>query len=243
MPRPSFPSFLNLRNHLNQCFKPLALFVFPLRSGWPQVRLAAMAKHKRIVLAIGDSNGAAAGGWPQRLKELVKADLFINNSSGGRTLGFDNPGRESNALANIDGYMDQAIKEAGEGVDDVVVMLGTNDCKACFDKQLGEVEGNLCKMIERIRKHDNGGKWSPRVTIVAPPPYGLDEKMLEKYKGAAPRAKLLSEVYNKVCAELFARFVDGHAVLEPLWEKVSADGVHISGEGQKMLASAISKVL
>jgi lysophospholipase L1-like esterase len=200
-----------------------------------------MAKHKRIVLAIGDSNGAAAGGWPERLKELIKADVFINNSRGGRTLGFDNPGNEFNGLANIDSCMDAAVREAGEGVDDVVVMLGTNDCKACFDKQLDQVEGNLRKMIEKIRKHNNGGKWSPRVTIVAPPPYGPDEKMLEKYKGGSARAKLLSEVYKRVCAELFARFVDGHAVLEPVWDTVSADGVHINAEGQKILAAAISR--
>jgi len=133
-----------------------------------------------------DSNGAAADGWPVWLRQVVAADVFINNSQSGRTLGFDNPDERSNGLANITRYMDEAVTQAGEGVDDVVAMLGTNDCKACFDKRLGEVEGNLRKMIELIRKHDNGGKWSPRVLVVSPPPYGRDEDMLEKYKEGRP---------------------------------------------------------
>src|SRR5204862_409161 len=137
----------------------------------------AMAKHRRVVLAIGDSNGEAADGWPVWLRQLLAADVFINNSQSGRTLGLDNPDERKNGLANITVYMDQAVTEAGEGVDDVVMMLGTNDCKLCFEERLGEVEGNLRKMIERIRKHDNGGKWSPRITVVAPPPYGPDEKL------------------------------------------------------------------
>jgi lysophospholipase L1-like esterase len=202
-----------------------------------------MAKHKRVVLAIGDSNGAATDGWPVWLKQVVAADVFINNSQSGRTLGFDNPDERKNGLANIARYMDEAVTEAGEGVDDVVVLLGTNDCKACFDKRLGEVEGNLRKLIERIRKHDNGGKWSPRVVIVSPPPYGRDEDMLEKYKGGAARVKTLNAVYKKVCEEMHAKFADGYAALEPVWDEVSPDGVHMTAEGQKLLAETIGKQL
>ena len=202
-----------------------------------------MGKHRRVILVIGDSNGAAADGWPVWLRQVVAADVFINNSESGRTLGFDNPERRKNGLANVDGYMDAAMKEAGEGVDDVVVVLGTNDCKACFDKRLGEVEGNLRKMVERIRKHDNGGKWSPRVVLVAPPPYGVDEKMLEKYHGGARRAKELSRVYKRVSEEMHTRFVDGHAVLEGVWERVSEDGVHMNAEGQRRLGEAIGRVM
>ncbi|HSV27142.1 MAG TPA: GDSL-type esterase/lipase family protein [Sedimentisphaerales bacterium] len=202
-----------------------------------------MAKHRRIVLTIGDSNGAAADGWPVWLRGMVRADVFMNNSESGRTLGFDNPDAGKNGLANVGKYMDAAILEAGEGLDDVVVMLGTNDCKACFAERQGEIEANLRKMVELIRKHDNGGKWSPRVTIVAPPPYGLDEKMLEKYRGGAARAKALSRVYRQVAQEMHTRFVDGHAVLEPVWDEVSVDGVHMGQGGQRRLAEAAAQVL
>lgn len=195
------------------------------------------------MLTIGDSNGAAADGWPVWLRQLVNVDVFINNSQSGRTLGFDNPNSDSNGLANIDKYINEAIQQAGEGMDDVIVMLGTNDCKDCFDGRFGEIEGNLRKLIEKIRKHDNAGKWSPRITVVAPPPYGPDEKMLEKYQGGARRARLLREIYEKVCRELYVRFVDGYGLLEGDWDEISPDGVHMNTIGQKRLAEVIAKVL
>ena len=202
-----------------------------------------MAKHGRIVLAIGDSNGAAADGWPVWLRQVIAADAFINNSQSGRTLGFDNPDEQTNGLANIDHYMGEAIKEAGKGVDDVVVMLGTNDCKACFDNRLGEVEANLRKMVDKIRKHDNKGKWSPRVVIVTPPPYGPDGRLLEKYHGAEARARRLAGVYRLVAKDLHCKLVDAHGLLEHVWERVSADGVHMNEEGQKRLGRAIAEVM
>jgi lysophospholipase L1-like esterase len=202
-----------------------------------------MSKHGRIVLTIGDSNGAAADGWPVWLRQLIAADVFINNAQGGRTLGFDNPDVQHNGLANIDHYIDEATAQAGKGVDDVVVLLGTNDCKACFDKRLGEVEANLRMMVEKIRKHDNAGKWSPRVVIVTPLPYGRDERLLEKYHGAEARARRLASVYRLVAKDLHCKLVDAHGLLEHVWERVSPDGVHMNEEGQKMLAKAIFHVM
>jgi lysophospholipase L1-like esterase len=202
-----------------------------------------MAKHNRVVLAIGDSNGEPPHGWPVYLEEVVNADVFINNSQAGRCLCFDNPDERSNALANVVWYMDEAVTHAGEGVDDVVVMLGTNDCKCCFEGRVGEIEGHLRQLVGKIRKHDNGGKWSPRVVIVSPPPYGKDENLLAKYRGGAERAKALSEVYKRLADELHTRFADGHAALEPVWDRVSSDGVHMNVEGQKLLAQTIAAAM
>jgi lysophospholipase L1-like esterase len=200
-------------------------------------------KHRRVVLVIGDSNGAAADGWPALLKGLIAADVFINNSESGRTLGFNNPEEDRNCLVNLDSYLDAAVEEAGEGLDDVVLLLGTNDCKACFDIRQAEVEGHLRAAIEKIRKHNNGGKWSPRVMVVSPPPYGKDEVMQPKYHGGAARARHVAHLYHHVAMDVHTKFVDAHALLEPIWDDVSPDGVHMDAEAQKIIARAIAERL
>ena len=68
---------------------------------------------------------------------------IVNLSESGRTIGFDNNGRERlNALKNIDSYLDKAQVEK-KRYDYIIVCLGTNDSKKMFDSRQEEVSENL----------------------------------------------------------------------------------------------------
>lgn len=84
------------------------------------------------ILAIGDSNGQNKGGWVDQLKKMMPESNIVNLSESGRTIGFDNNGRERlNALKNIDAYLDKAQVEK-KRYDYIIVCLGTMILKKCL---------------------------------------------------------------------------------------------------------------
>jgi lysophospholipase L1-like esterase len=93
---------------------------------------------KRIIkiLTIGDSNGAFEGSWVEKLKQAHDGYLIYNTSVSGNTIGFNNNNKTSlNTLLNVDRYLDEA-DDYLDGLDDIIIMLGTNDCKAVFADSL-----------------------------------------------------------------------------------------------------------
>lgn len=142
-------------------------------------------KDPHFILTIGDSNGALKDGWVTQLKTLMPGSFFINNSQSGRTIGFDNLGRsELNALANIDKWLDDAMKEsAARKPDIIIVCLGTNDAKKDFEDRTCEVPGNLDGLLKKIRNHPFSKQARPKMIYVSPPPM-RSSNMEAKYEGA-----------------------------------------------------------
>ena len=198
----------------------------------------------RGILAIGDSNGAAADGWVVQLQKLRFQDVVVNTCRGGNTMGFDNLGRtELNTLRELDGYyVGRAVEMAGQ-LTDVVILLGTNDCKAEFDKRQDEVVANLETLIRRIQSHELLGEHSPRILVVSPPPYGPDEQLAEKYQGAAKRVTSLVPLLREAASRNGCRFLDIHSSLLPVFPYINTDGVHLSEDGQKIFAKMINQAL
>jgi len=190
------------------------------------------------ILVIGDSNGAAEHGWVNQLKKLRPYDLIVNTSVSGNTIGFNNGNtKRLNTLEMIDDYINQAFNNAGSP-NYIVVLLGTNDCKAIFDDQLKEVPGNLEKLISMIKNHKKI-KVPPKILVVTPPPYGVDEILLDKYKGGSGRVNYLVKEFKKVAQKIDVVFIDVHTPLEPVFGVLSDDGVHLSAEGQIIIAKLI----
>ena len=194
------------------------------------------------ILVLGDSNGALTIGWVNQLKKLRPDDFIINTSVSGNTIGFDNLNNPKlNTLKMLDSYLQKGAENDG-AFDCVLILLGTNDCKLVFDKQLNEVPANLEKLISNLRistKINN----STRIVVVSPPPYGKDEILLEKYKGGEIRADFLTTEFAKIAEKMNAEFVDVHTALKPSFDVLSNDGVHLSEEGQKIIAKKINAQL
>lgn len=199
----------------------------------------------RVILAIGDSNGASEEGWVHQLQQLRPRDTIINKSVSGNTIGFDNLDQEGlNTLKNIDRYLEEAMQAAGgRAIDDILIALGTNDSKAVFDERSGEVPANLQQLIRHIRAHPLGGQRPPHITIVTPPPYGPDSLLQAKYVGGDARVQALVPLFKDVADAEGCRFVDIYHPLKPRFRELSPDGVHLVAEGQRLIAERINRSL
>lgn len=196
----------------------------------------------RTILAIGDSNGAMEGGWADQLKKLRPQDRIINTCVSGNTIGFDNLNREElNTLKNIGRYIGRA-----EGrLDAIILMLGTNDSKAEFDRRADEVPANLEKLIRKIKEEisKKPSLGSPSIYVVSPPPYGEDSTLAPKYHGGAARVGKLTGKFREAAAKTGVHYIDTHDILKAVFPYISPDGVHLSGEGQTIIASILNESL
>jgi len=199
-----------------------------------------VSQDSKKIIAIGDSNGAFDYGWVAQLQKLLPDDVIYNTSVPGNTIGFDNLGQTRlNTLKNLDTYLKEA-KDSLKKADYVVIMLGTNDSKYVFRDQKDEVLVNMNILVSRIKNFFESGK-EPKIIIVAPPPYGDDAILAEKYKGANGRVKILAAEFAKLAQQNHCEFVDVYHVFEGTIMHYSKDGVHLNVEGQKIIASKIAQ--
>ena len=204
------------------------------------VSCSGRVQESKKIIAIGDSNGAFDYGWVPQLQKLLPNDVIYNTSVPGNTIGFDNLGQTRlNTLTNLNAYLNEA-QDSLKTVDYVVIMLGTNDSKYVFRDQKGEVLANMDTLISRIRDFFKDSK-VPQILLVAPPPYGDDSILAEKYKGGNGRVKLLAGEYAKLAKQNHCEFVDVYHVFENTFMNYSKDGVHLNEEGQKIIAQNIFK--
>lgn len=199
----------------------------------------------RIILTLGDSNGVMNDGWPMQLEAELPEDMVLNNSEGGRTIGFDNCGMpEWNALKNIKTYLDWGLSLSGnQAIDEIVILLGTNDSKACFDDQKDEVAPNLIKLIEKIRDFDNAGHPPPHITIITPPPYAPDSLTVKEALGGDLRVRLLLPQFRDVALQYRCAYVNIYPLIKSRFQDVVMDHVHLTLEGHSIVAKAIAEVL
>lgn len=195
----------------------------------------------RRILTIGDSNGAAIDGWVNQLRKIRFDDFIYNASVSGNTIGFDNLGTSRlNTLKNIDSYLKNAEDELN-GMDDIVLMLGTNDCKAVFQDSLKSVPKHLKTLLRMIKTSGYYQKNQPRIYVVSPPPFGKDEIMAAKYHGGADRMAWLQPKLKQTAIKHGCIFVDVYSKLEPLWSYYAPEGIHPAEEAQIIAASVISE--
>ncbi len=199
----------------------------------------------RIILTLGDSNGVMNGGWPTQLEAELTGDRILNNSEGGRTIGFDNCGLpEWNALRNIRTYLEWGLNRSGnQAIDEVIILLGTNDSKACFDDQKDEVAPNLIKLIEKIHDFDNAGNPPPYITIVTPPPYAPDSLTVKDALGGDFRVRLLLSQFLDVAIRYHCAYVNIYPLIKSRFQDLVEDHVHLTREGHSIVAKAIAEVL
>ncbi len=195
---------------------------------------------KRSLLVIGDSNGAAADGWVYQFQQLRGGGPLVNTSIGGNTIGFNSNGRmELNTLENLTPYLRQGYAEMGQ-IDEILIALGTNDCKAAFSDRHQEIAGNLDTMLTRIRGFfDERGQEVPRIVLLTPPPVESDAGVPEQFYGAKQCVANFSAEVHAIAAREGYCLVDlqqqpGEAVLLH-----ATDGIHFDAVGYKSLARAV----
>lgn len=197
-------------------------------------------QRRQFGLIIGDSHAAAPTGWARKLQTLRPQDSIYNFAISGNTIGFDNLGRKDlNELRNIHYQLAQA-DNALSRIDYIIILLGTNDCKAVFDSLQGLVPANLEKLLSIVANYDFASSSRPEVVVVTPPPVAPDSLMNAKYAGARGRLHKLLPHYRRLASRYNCRFVDIHTDLEENYASLSQDGIHLTEDGYDLIAGRIN---
>ncbi|WP_158871213.1 SGNH/GDSL hydrolase family protein [Maribellus comscasis] len=192
------------------------------------------------ILAIGDSNGEFDFGWVAQLQKIRLSDRIVNTAISGNTTGFDNLNRkELNTLRNVNSYLNKGDTELA-GMDVILIMLGTNDCKAIFADSLKQVPLNMERLILKIKQHGVYRQYQPQIFIVSPPPFGPPEMLIAKYKGGAKRIKYLQKKFKKTARKENCIFIDIYSEIKDTFKNITSDGIHLTPEGQRQIAEIIN---
>ena len=124
--------------------------------------------------------------WTGRLQQLLGQDfIVIEEGCNGRTTAFDDPTEPwKNGLP----YLKPCLN-THKPIDIVILMLGTNDLKNCFNvsvKEIAEGAGKLVDVIKEFTADKQG--FIPKIILVSPPEIGEGIKsspFSEKYDEAA----------------------------------------------------------
>ncbi len=198
-------------------------------------------KTGKKILAIGDSNGAFDFGWVNQLAYLRFNDQVYNTAISGNTIGFDNlNNKRLNTLRNVNNYIDSAVSHLN-GLDAIVVMLGTNDCKAVFKDSLQKVPENMKTLITEIKSHPDYQKFLPDIFIVSPPPFGPEEMLTEKYREGEKRIESLVLEFRNIAKKEGCIFIENYEEIKGVFKYLTTDGIHLKPEGQKLIATIIDK--
>jgi lysophospholipase L1-like esterase len=200
----------------------------------------ALPLKKRNLLVIGDSNGAAEQGWVVQLQQIRGGGPLVNTSLSGNTLGFTDAGRmERNTLENLTPYLRRGYAEMG-GIDEILIGLGTNDCKVKFADRHDEIIVNLDTLLSRTQAFfDSRGQELPRIVLLTPPPVGPREQLNEEFQEARACTAAYSAELRRLAAARGYCLVDWQ---EQPGDRVlvhSRDGIHFNAEGYRMLAREV----
>jgi len=202
----------------------------------------AQRNHK-FILAIGDSHGAWETGWVNQLRKLRPNDSIMNVTISGNTIGFDNLGRTSlNELKNIQQHLTDA-DSVEKDIDYIIVLLGTNDCKAVFDSLQRQVSENLDRLLQTISSFHYHQSSLPKILLATPPPMAQDEKLEPKYYGGKKRLEKLLPIYKSLSEKYQCKFINTYDSLLADFESLNQDGIHLKEEGYRRIAVMINENL
>lgn len=194
---------------------------------------------KRSVLVIGDSLGAGQG-WVYHLQEIRGGGPLVNTAIGGNTYGFNGMGEmRRNTLENLTSYLRKGFAEMGQ-IDEILVALGTNDCKAEYAERRAETREHLETLLTKTRAFfEERGQDVPRIVLITPPVAGENTVVSEEFQGVAACTKELAAHIKTVGAREGLCVVDLQNKPGALVLEYSKDGIHFNATGYSLLAEAI----
>lgn len=206
------------------------------------------------ILVFGDSNSHGTtplahlgqlgrfppeGRWPTVMAKILSARLpgteVVVEGHPGRTTVHDDPidGAHKNGLSAL-----PAMLESHRPLDLVVIMLGTNDCKARFGLRGWDIAAGVGKLAQVVRASTSGpGGAAPDVMLVAPVPVEESGVLAEMFQGGPIRSRAIAPALRVEAERLGCGFFDAGRItaVDPL------DGVHLTAEGQGDLGRAIAE--
>jgi lysophospholipase L1-like esterase len=200
-----------------------------------------------VVLCYGDSNtygrDAVTKGrlernirWPGVLQQLLGEEYYvIEEGLNGRTTVWDDPVRGM-YKRNGSLYLLPCL-ESHSPIDLVILMLGTNDCKARFCVTPYDIGQSLGYLVEIIQRSNCSRDGSPKILILAPPHLGKLTEYAETFSGGVEKSRELARHYKSIAEQYGCSFFDTSTVIQ----SSKLDGLHIDPEDHEKLAVALSE--
>jgi lysophospholipase L1-like esterase len=200
------------------------------------------------VLCYGDSNTYGrdantkgrlerAVRWPGVLQSTLGSDYFvIEEGLNGRTTVWDDPVR-GHAKRNGSKYLLPCL-ESHSPIDLVIIMLGTNDCKARYAVTAYDIGQSIGYLVEIVQNSKSGrDNATPEILIVAPPPLEKLTEYAATFSGGVQKSKELSKHYRIIAQQSGCHFFDSASVI--CSSKI--DGLHIDPEEHTILGRSIAE--
>ena len=209
------------------------------------------------ILVYGDSNswGYLDDGaglrtphrWPQVMaKEWLGDVQLVEACLPGRTTGTDDP--EMGAFVNGHTHMLPTLL-SHQPIDLVIIMLGTNDFKARFNRSVGEIAQSILDLAKISRNAGAGsGRWregtEPKICVVAPPALGrrADDPTWdrsEEWLNGRDKSLALPAVLRAGCEAQRLLFVDGNDSIQ----SSEVDPIHWSEASHQRFGLYMARIL
>ncbi|WGF88347.1 GDSL-type esterase/lipase family protein [Marinivivus vitaminiproducens] len=184
--------------------------------------------------------------WSGVLRQALGPDyVVIEEGRNGRTTDIPDPllrsyfGTPQNGAAVLPERL-----AAHDPVDLVVLMVGTNDLIARFDRtpfRVGLGVGTLIDIVQRHQSAARPERPAARVLVVSPPPLGdlQPEKYQRVYAGGEAKSRELAPVLAAIAHAAGAAFLDAGTVTV----SDGPDGVHLTAEAHRRLGEALAPAI
>ena len=206
----------------------------------------------KTILCYGDSNtygyDPRNGGryprevrWTTILQNILGSEYeVVSEGLNGRTTAYD---REDGAWKNGYPYLQPCIG-THKPVDEIIIMLGTNDCNSDLHLSAEDIARGLEKLIKIVKDETEEMQgFVPEILIVVPAAiksnymnspfvYQLDADSVKKSHDIAPLYKALADRYG-------CKYLDASESAEVS----DIDSEHLTIEGHKALAQMIAQAL
>lgn len=193
------------------------------------------------LLAIGDSNGAAANGWVNWMQNIQPSLQILNRCKPGRTFGFDNNNDTSlNELRLVKSQLNEALTLFADSFDAVVISLGTNDVKNIFADSQHIIISKCEQLLAEIASFSKVHQPALKTILVLPAPINEAKDGSGKFVGATLRLQQLRKELNDLALRFNAKVVDAFQLLKDVGE-CTTDGVHLTALSQQLLGNAIAE--
>jgi len=178
--------------------------------------------------------------WPGILQKLLGNDYYIvEEGLNGRTTNLDYsipPDRNGKTYLSPCLYSHAPINL-------VIIALGGNDLKACFNRKAEDVKDGLSELIDIIQQsiYGPGMIRSPEILIINPPkPLSaagnfVDENGVHVFIDAVAKAELLAQAYSDLSKEKECHYLEISQLVFPS----PLDGLHFDFVGHDKFANLV----
>lgn len=197
------------------------------------------------ILCFGDSN--TRGRHPNGVKERYPANVrwtgllqqklgdgfeIIEEGVSGRTTVFDGEGSNGKA------YLKPCL-ESHNPLDIVVLMMGTNDLIASYNRSSETIANGIEELIIMIKEFAwNKDEKAPEIILLSTPPIDESVSIAEKkFKGAEEKAKQLATHCQQIAEKYECAFIDTTKHIQP--SKI--DGYHFDADGHRALSEVLAE--